>query len=686
MATQPLLLPDAEPSVIQPRPRPSSPLEREIAGLNPEQQAIVTAPLTENLAILAGAGTGKTRVLTYRIAWLIAQGADPAKILALTFTNKAAREIQERLRHLLPNRNKGLRTGTFHGIGLRWLKQYGGVLGLSRNLQCLDDDDVLALIRRLMKLDSHWRLNHIKPEEVRPALSHWKERCYRYGMVHQVWPGLSPTGGFEPAAQADGPPAPLPLLDLYLRYEAEKARNAVLDFDDLMLVPNRLFAEYAEAREAVRQAYDFVLADEFQDTDPWQYQLLETISQDWKKARTTVVGDDDQSLYSWRGASPDILPRFIAASHACLHRLEENYRCGGAILEAANAVIDRNLDRLGKTLWTRCPDRTPITFEVYQDSREEARRITQRVQSLRQQGVSPAEIVVLYRKNRFSSDLEAALLKSGIPYRVYGGTDFYRRQEIKDALAYLRLIAHPEDDLALRRVINVPPRGIGTAKLGKLADRARYWGCSLFDAARGLGDDKLRPFVQMVSDWRPAWSGRDLAALLKIVLDETRLRQWYATEQSNLEKGEAQAERLGTLLESAAEFEDRWLADSDRAPNADLLADFLAETVLEADATAGKDTPAVSLMTIHRAKGLEFQVVFIVALEDGEFPSPKAPIEEERRLFHVAITRAKRHLFLSRAKRRFQFGRLGDPVAASEFLRDLPKGLLVFPQRLTVAA
>ncbi len=672
MALQPALSPQL--SEITARPR----LRLELNNLNPEQLAVVTADPDAHQAILAGAGTGKTRALTVRIAWLIEQGVEADRIIALTFTNKAARELRERLTSLLgKTKAQGLQTGTFHSIGLRWLKQYGKVLGLQGSqIHCLDPDDTEALVRRHMKPDPYWQRMEMKPRDAQVALFKYKRGLYVSAMENDNWPERTP----EYRALGLDRDLDSPVHRLYQRYETEKAQNSVLDFEDLLLLPHRLFAQSPQVLGRLQAELKQVLVDEFQDTDHFQYALLARLSQvgqPWKGGpRFTVVGDDDQSLYSWRGATTDVFNRYLRDSGAELRRLEQNYRCSPLILQAANAVIDHNSDRLGKKLYTTRTTGTKLRFEAYTGNREEATAVLRQVQDYLAGGGKPSDIAILYRKKRFSSDLEAAFFKAGIPYRVYGGLDFYRREEVKHALAFLRLIAHPEDNLAFRRVVNIPPRKFGSAKLEALEEFAETWGLSLYAAARS-SDSPARHLVQTLDQLRDAWNDqspaiRDLGTLVQNCLRDTRLLDWYRLEQKDKEKGEIQADRLLALVEHATQFQSRVTADGDTE---NLLSDYLAESMLEAEATAASDRPAVSLMTVHKAKGLEFPVVFMMALEEGEFPDGKAPVEEERRLFYVGLTRARDHLYLSHADKRFAFGEVR-PAFASRFLQELPSPVM----------
>lgn len=650
-------------------------------GLNPPQMEAVRMPMDTHGAILAGAGTGKTRVLVHRIAWMVRQGVPPSRILAVTFTNKASREMRERITALVGKEAAGsLRLGTFHAIGLRLLRKYGIAIGLhdAAHLVPMDEDESVALLRRVMK-EQECDLTTEKPRDHYQQIQSWKDR----GIAPEKVPRQHHASGEL-------------TRHLYPRYESEKRRSQAVDFADLIMLPNIIFDVRPDIAERVQRGLSQVLVDEFQDTNAEQNRLIGYLTGDGAAVKTFVVGDDDQSIYGWRGAEAGIMQRFISRyqpNH--LVRLEENYRCNPVVLEAANAVIAHNQERIGKNLWTQRMDAHPVSLRMYGDGDEEADGVAEEIADRLARKVPAQDIAVLYRKNMLSRGLERALVQLGIPYRVYGGLTFYQRKEVKDALAYLRLVSNPHDDGAFRRAVVTPRRGIGDKKLLELTDRCRRNGSSLWTEAVLEGKGKWPAFTEDIARLTAMYRAEGLGAVSRAVVLATGLRDFYI--ETARERGEERAENLDELVRAADMFHHRFRTGqtgvtSVAAQPGDVLSEFLTEAVLESDA-GGRNasrSDVVSLMTVHKAKGLEFGHVFVIGLEDGEFPklssNGSGNIEEERRLFYVALTRSKHALYLSYAAHRQRFGWRDDEendeedgpqlFGRSRFLSEIPQHLL----------
>jgi DNA helicase-2/ATP-dependent DNA helicase PcrA len=632
-----------------------------VSSLNAEQQAAVCLPDAHAL-ILAGAGSGKTRVLTTRIAWLIAQGrALPQQILAVTFTNKAAKEMKERLAAMVPQSLRGLWAGTFHGLSNRLLRLHWREAGLPEAFQILDSADQLSSVKRLAKQlkidDERW-----PPKDLAAFINAQKEKGLRARRV-------------EAADEYTRVKA-----DFYAEYERQCTREGVADFAELLLRA----CELLEGNEALRLHYQgrftHILVDEFQDTNRLQYRWLKLLAGD--SAHLFAVGDDDQSIYAFRGAEVENMKRFAGEfAGKNIIRLERNYRSWGPILDAANALIAHNEGRLGKNLWTDAGAGAPIElFEAPTDA-EEASFVADEAAALLEGGLPASQVAVLYRSNAQSRVLEHAFFSRGMAYRVYGGLRFFERQEVKHALAYLRLIANPDDDGAFLRVVNFPARGIGVKTLEKLQASALAQNCSLYNAVAsqsGRSASALANFVRLIEAMRHKAHAENLALpdLIGLVAADSGLADFYRKDPKD---GADRLENLDELVSASIAF----LAeepDSEEPASSPLVA-FLAHALLESgerQAEAGMD--AVQLMTVHAAKGLEFDSVFITGLEEGLFPHDNAKLDpeglaEERRLMYVAITRAKKRLWLSYAQYRLLHGqpRYGLP---SRFLGELPQELL----------
>ncbi|MGN6085057.1 UvrD-helicase domain-containing protein [Trinickia sp.] len=671
-----------------------------LANLNPEQHAAVTLP-NEPALILAGAGSGKTRVLITRIAWLIQQGfASPATVLAVTFTNKAAREMMSRLSALLPIDTRGMWIGTFHGLCNRMLRAHHRDAGLPATFQILDTADQLSAIKRLMKglnVDDE----KYPPKNLQYFINNAKEQGLRPDQVDA-------SDSFN-----------LKFVELYRAYEQQCQREGVVDFPELLLRCYELLAHNAPLRAHYQARFKQILVDEFQDTNKLQYAWLKLLA--GQSNSIFAVGDDDQSIYAFRGANVGNMRDFEHEFNVRnLIKLEQNYRSHGYILDTANALIAHNSRRLGKNLRTDAGHGEPVrVYEAATDS-QEAGWIVEEIRALINQGLARGEIAVLYRSNAQSRTIEHTLVNAGIAYRVYGGLRFFERQEVKHALAYLRLIDNPNDDTAFARVVNFPTRGIGARSIEQLADAARLYGCSMAAAipyVTGKAGTSLGSFANLVAKMRVETERMSLPETVEYVVRTSGLAEFYQSER----EGQDRLENLQELVNAATAFvsEEGYGLDtparsirlapgataapelavgaiddetvvldaaslSDPAQNPDTmtpLAGFLSHASLEAgesQAQAGQD--AVQLMTVHAAKGLEFTAVFITGLEEGLFPHENSAketdgLEEERRLMYVAITRAKERLYLSLAQSRMLHGQTRYNVR-SRFFDELPETTL----------
>jgi DNA helicase II / ATP-dependent DNA helicase PcrA len=635
-----------------------------LANLNPEQQAAVTLP-NQSALILAGAGSGKTRVLTTRIAWLVSTGQiSPGGILAVTFTNKAAKEMLTRLTAMLPINTRGMWVGTFHGLNNRLLRAHHRDAGLPQLFQILDIADQLSAIKRVMKalkVDDE----KFPPRQVQYFINAAKDSGLRAPKVEC----------FNEHERR--------LAEIYAAYDEQCNREGVVDFAELLLRSYELLMRNELLLEHYRARFKHILVDEFQDTNRLQYAWLKLLC--GRENSIFAVGDDDQSIYAFRGANVGNMRDFERDFHIqTVIKLEQNYRSHGNILDAANALIGNNSERLGKNLWTSEGHGEPVrVFEAMTDI-DEAQWIVEEVRALVAEGLRRSEIAVLYRSNAQSRVIEHALFSAGIPYRVYGGLRFFERQEIKNALAYLRLMASPDDDTAFLRVVNFPTRGIGARSLEQLQDLAASRNCSLHQAVSqltGKAAGNIGAFVGLIDNLRAATQGLGLPETIEHMIHQSGLVAHYQNER----EGADRVENLSELTNAAAGF----IAEEDDGS----LAAFLSHAALEAgEHQAGEGSDALQLMTVHSAKGLEFHSVFISGLEQGLFPHDQSAnerdgVEEERRLMYVAITRARRRLYLSFTQTRMLHGQTRYNVR-SRFFDELPDGLLkwlspriVAPQR-----
>jgi len=624
-----------------------------LSGLNPPQLQAVTLP-HQSALILAGAGSGKTRVLTTRIAYLISTGAvSPHSIMAVTFTNKAAKEMLTRLSAMLPINTRGLWIGTFHGLCNRMLRAHYREANLPQTFQILDSGDQLSAIKRLMKamnVDDE----KYPPREMQNFISGSKEQGLRANEVE----------AYDPYTRRK--------VEVFAEYDAQCQREGVVDFSELLLRCYELLSRNAALREHYQERFQHILVDEFQDTNKLQYQWLKLLA--GKHSALFAVGDDDQSIYAFRGANVGNMQELTRDFHVeSVIKLEQNYRSHGNILEAANALISRNRNRLGKNLWTSENGGEPLRVYEAPTDVEEAGFIVSEIQQLKSEGVNLKEIALLYRSNAQSRVLEHALVSAGLSYRVYGGLRFFERQEIKHALAYLRLMENTDDDNALLRIINFPTRGIGARSIEQLQEAAKMNSTTLWDAAARAGG-KVSAFVALIESLRSSTRELPLPEILDHVLEHSGLIAYYQNETgAKKREAEERLENLNELINAASLFVHENEDDS--------LTSFLAHASLEAgEHQAGEQDDALHLMTVHASKGLEFHTVFITGLEEGLFPHQNSQredggLDEERRLMYVAITRARRRLYLSFAQSRMLHGQVSYGMASS-FLRELPDNLL----------
>ncbi|BAK13409.1 DNA helicase II UvrD [Pantoea ananatis AJ13355] len=633
-------------------------------GLNDKQRKAVAAPRS-NLLVLAGAGSGKTRVLVHRIAWLLSvENCSPYSIMAVTFTNKAAAEMRHRIEQLIGTSQGGMWIGTFHGLAHRLLRAHHLDAGLPQDFQILDSEDQLRLLKRLIKamnLDEKqwparqgmWYINGKKDEGLRP------KHIESYGNpVEQTW------------------------LRIYQAYQEACDRAGLVDFAELLLRAHELWLNKPHILNHYRERFSNILVDEFQDTNNIQYAWIRMLAGD--SGKVIIVGDDDQSIYGWRGAQVENIQRFLKDfPGADTIRLEQNYRSTNNILKSANALIANNNGRLGKELWTDGSDGEPISVYCAFNELDESRFVVNRIKAWMENGNALADCAILYRSNAQSRVLEEALLQASMPYRIYGGMRFFERQEIKDALAYLRLMANRNDDAAFERVVNTPTRGVGDRTLDVVRQTAREKQITLWQATRellqsralaGRAASALQRFCELVDSLASETVDMPLHVQTDRVIKDSGL--WIMYEQEKGEKGQARIENLEELVTATRQFsyQDE---DEDLMP----LQAFLSHAALEAgEGQADKWQDAVQLMTLHSAKGLEFSQVFIVGMEEGMFPSQMAldeggRLEEERRLAYVGVTRAMMKLTLTYAETRRLYGK-EVYHRPSRFIGELPEACI----------
>ncbi|WP_435104930.1 DNA helicase II [Arhodomonas sp. AD133] len=638
-----------------------------IDPLNEAQREAVGAPLGHAL-VLAGAGSGKTRVLTHRAAWLVrVHDASPWSILAVTFTNKAAAEMRGRIGELLGVAGGGMWVGTFHGIAHRLLRLHHDEAGLPRGFQILDSEDQRRLVKRVMR-DLQIDDKRYPVRQLQGFINGRKDE------------------GLRPDALDRSDPYAGRMVEVYEAYEAASRAAGVVDFAELLLRCCEMLSAHPDLLGHYRRRFRHVLIDEFQDTNGIQYQWLRLLATD--ETDTFVVGDDDQSIYGWRGARVENLKHYQRDyPDAVVYRLERNYRSTQTILGAANALIANNADRLGKELWTDGAKGEPIALYAAFNEQDEARFVVERIKQMcESEGYARRDFAILYRSNAQSRTFEEALIGRGTPYRVYGGLRFFERAEIKDALAYLRLLTNRHDDASLERVINTPARGIGAKTVENIRLAARDQGRSLWDAARAMVDGRglsgraaraVSGFLELIETLADQTHDQALPDQVDTVLATSGLRG--ALEQEGSDRARDRLENLDELVSAARTYEQEGERPEDE--DMDLLTAFLAHAALEAGEGQGDAwDDCVQLMTLHSAKGLEFPVVFLAGLEEGLFPhrmSVDEPgrLEEERRLAYVGVTRARERLFVTHAERRRLHGR-DEYGIASRFVSELPGELV----------
>lgn len=632
--------------------------------LNDHQRQAVSAPLS-NLMVLAGAGSGKTRVLTHRIAWLMqAEGLSPHEIMAVTFTNKAAREMRHRIEELLHINVGGMWVGTFHGLTHRMLRAHWKEAKLPEEFQIIDSEDQHRMIRRIQRSlnldESRW-----PPKQTQWYINAQKDKAIRPSQI-----------------QAHGELFTEVMLQVYKAYQDLCDRSGLVDFSELLLRSYELLKNNPEIREHYHRRFKAILVDEFQDTNELQYSWLQLLAD--KNAHIMIVGDDDQSIYSWRGAKVENIHLFQKDYPGTLVvRLEQNYRSTQTILKAANSVIANNDNRMGKNLWTESSEGEPISvFSAYNEI-DEAKFIISKIKTWIDHGNLRSESAILYRSNAQSRILEEELIREGIPYRIYGGLKFFDRAEIKDALAYMRMIANRNDDAAFERVVNTPTRGIGNTTLATLRDHAKQHEISLWQATHSLIDGQilsgrarnaLLTFTMLIDTLEKQTTDMALPDQMQHVLQESGLIEFFGSEKS--EKAQSRVENLEELVKSTYGFDPNQIEVEGLTP----LHAFITHTALESgDSQAEKHEDSVQLMTLHSAKGLEFPLVFMCGMEEGLFPhklslDDPTGLEEERRLCYVGMTRAMQKLYLCHAECRNMHGKENYPNE-SRFLKEIPAEL-----------
>ncbi|MBU0913495.1 MAG: DNA helicase II [Gammaproteobacteria bacterium] len=632
-------------------------------GLNDKQRDAVAAP-PQHMLVLAGAGSGKTRVLVHRLAWLMqVERVAPYSLLAVTFTNKASQEMRNRIEQTIGVSLNNLWMGTFHGLSHRMLRAHYLEAGLPQGFQIIDSDDQYRLVRRVLKAlnldEKHW-----PPKQIQWFINARKDEGQRPGTM-----------------DAHGDFSLQTMIKIYAAYQEMCDRSGLVDFAEILLRSFELIKQQPQIRAHYQQRFRHILVDEFQDTNSIQYEWLRLLA--GTESKVMIVGDDDQSIYGWRGAKVENIQQFLEDyPNPVTIRLEQNYRSTGTILKAANCVISHNSDRLGKDLWTDGEQGEAISLYTAFNELDEARFIVGRIREWKREGGKLIEAAVLYRNNAQSRVLEEALIQDGINYRIYGGLRFYERQEIKDALAYLRLINNRQDDAALERIINTPVRGIGDTTMDKVRENARSLQVTLWQSLQqmlankqltGRAANAISTFVQMIAQLEADSKDLSLDEQADHVIQLSGLMAMYLAEKG--EKAQTRVENLNELVNACANA--TYVNTEEMTP----LSAFLSQAALEAgEYQAEEHSDAVQLMTLHSAKGLEFPLVFICGLEEGMFPSQQSGddserLEEERRLCYVGMTRAMQKLYLTHAESRRLYGQ-EQYNRPSRFIREIPADCL----------
>lgn len=641
-----------------------------IAGLNP-QQALAVTMADESAIILAGAGSGKTKVLTNRIAWLMRENrAFPNTVLAVTFTNKAAKEMRERLSLLVDNPVKDMWIGTFHGLCHKMLRENAALAGLPQSFSIMDDDDQLSMVKRIIKDDGIELPEDVDAKKLHKYINKQKEAGFRAGQV--------PERDDEFERFASG---------FYGNYEARCIKEGVVDFAELMLRVYEMLNTNEEFLEKYQGRFSHIHVDEFQDTNAMQYDWLKKLKGD--KGIIFAVGDDDQSIYSFRGSKPENMMTFVdEIAMGQIIRLEQNYRSTGSILAAANALIDKNDNRMGKNLWTSSKEGQKMNVLHFDNDRDESDQIAKILKGKIAEGIEPDQMAILYRSNFQSRGYERALMAHGVQYAIYGGTRFYERMEVKNVLAYMKLSTNLGDDGAFRRVVNFPARGIGESSVDQISELARRNDIPMLEAGATLMDGRLKEkidkFVEILGGLFEAVNTKTLPEYISYVIESSGLLAHYEKKEEDKER----LENIKEMVTAAHRFcEETNIPDAITRPAVELIDEFLASASLESNSELAKDgdtnlgvakKKAVTLMTVHAAKGLEFNTVVLGGAEDGVFPVERAIDEgnenEERRLMYVLITRARESLFVSHCNQRMVYGQIKD-LGPSRFLSEIPSDL-----------
>lgn len=639
-----------------------------LSGLNAPQREAVTST-AKRLLILAGAGSGKTRVLVHRIAFLmLKEGVFPHRILAVTFTNKAAKQMRQRIESIAHNVTQRLWVGTFHGLSHRILRQHYEKANLPNNFQIMDTEDQLRLIRRIIK-EQGWNEQECDPKRALGFINRQKDEGKRAAHLQSQ---IAETALF---------------IALYTFYEQYCQRFAMIDFSEILLRVLELWRHHPDVLEYYQQRFSHILVDEFQDTNAIQYTWLRQLAGD--SNNMMIVGDDDQSIYGWRGAKIENIQRFNKDYPSVQTlRLEQNYRSTGTILSAANALIAKNTARLGKQLWTQEEQGERLVLYGAFNEIDEARFIVDKIQSWCARGGRPEEVAVLYRSNAQSRVLEQSLRQAQVPYLIYGGLRFFDRAEIKDILAYLRLLVHQEDDTAFERVVNLPPRGIGERTLENIRALAKSEQSSLFRAAEqywptlpaGRTKNGLCQFFEVLALLSTYITVQPLSSLIESVMQKTGLLAHMQAQPG--ERTHGRIENMQELIQGALQFSNSFEAhgEGQLVGSEATLPAFLTEVALDAGDIERRNESCVKLMTLHSAKGLEFPLVFLSGLEEGLFPHHRclydsALLEEERRLCYVGITRAMQKLYFTYAEKRAFAGQSG-MNRPSRFIDEIPSSLI----------
>jgi len=648
----------------------------DLSSLNTEQKLAVTR-INGPLMILAGAGTGKTRVITFRIAHMIAQGIRPSQIVALSFTNKAAKEMAERVRSLIGSHSKNVWMGTFHSFCLFLLRKHGSLIGLSRDFSLIDTSDQIELVRRSLE-EKGWS-GLYKVDLLHSQISKAKN--------HLLTPQDILDGKGEGLLSGDN----AILGQVFQLYERQLKLNRVIDFDDCIYKAVHLLDRNPIVQEWCHSEFTYFMVDEFQDTNLAQLKVLELVVS--KDHHVCVVGDDDQSIYSWRGAMYEVLERFEDLfPKTVISKLEQNYRCTNVILNAANKVIKNNKRRKDKTLWSSSTEEIPIVLKMCDGDTEEANYVVQKCLSLLGSGMNPRDIAVLYRANTQSRPIELALREARIPTKTYGGQSFFERKEVKDLLCYFRLVLNPFDRLALWRIINTPARGIGLKTLEKIENLALSCNKNPYEVLSSMDQKPLIEFSHLIESLKllPRDHPEDILRLTQEIIKQTGLETEIKLKNDNMSARDRKLQNLRSMPQWLHSLAQRIVNDTGKLDYRTLL-DILTLDGDRFDSSEKERSDTISLMTIHAAKGLEFPAVFLVGLEEELLPHKNSLVDqhsicEERRLFYVALTRAKSKLFLTHCQERLSGYQGKLSRLPSRFIKELPDNCVLQSESANIAS